>query len=576
MASYLAINAAMILFLIFCIVLAGRLESPIHLVRKMASCVALTFSKVLDPKNPLYLDDDCREDKVDWEFGFTTVQKGVPTDSHSAEIVGDLNKSSDMLENGQAAVADQTRKRDMKEKGFSTNDFPEFKLVNPDEIVDPATLNNGNFPHEDVDDDESLNSEASDDSSLQPYDLSDDYADLKKKFSQLTDVIAALRKPDNPDGVEGALDAAESLVRASPDELKHVAGDLARALMQVRCSDMAVEGEEESAEERRHRALVALLVMSPFESLDSLTKLLYSPNIDVSQRILILDVMTDAAEELADTKVTSVKHETRSLISTISEDQQWFIPSSRGPPGAGPWKEISEIGTPLSYYHRYEREIPSKSTQAKLGKSRRWSLRSENIRENQVGLKNKFPVYAAAFMLPAMQGFDKKRHGVDLLGRDFVVLGKLIHMLGVCIKCTAMHPEASALVPSLLDMLSSRAISHHKEPYVRRSALFTASCILIALHPSYVASALVEGNQEISRGLEWMRTWALHVAESDPDAECSTLAMTCLKLHSEMALQASRSLESRGHLALKGSGAPSDGLRREIIMPYSNMPHIDL
>ncbi|KAM5575118.1 hypothetical protein ABKV19_014187 [Rosa sericea] len=33
-----------------------RLESPNHLVRKMASTVALVFSKVIDPKNPLYLD----------------------------------------------------------------------------------------------------------------------------------------------------------------------------------------------------------------------------------------------------------------------------------------------------------------------------------------------------------------------------------------------------------------------------------------------------------------------------------------------------------------------------------------
>lgn len=73
-------------------------------------------------------------------------------------------------------------------------------------------------------------------------------------------------------------------MRASPDELTHVAGDLARTLVQVRCSDSAVEGEEESAEEKRQRALVALLVTCPFQSLDTLNKLLYSPNVDVSQR----------------------------------------------------------------------------------------------------------------------------------------------------------------------------------------------------------------------------------------------------------------------------------------------------
>ena len=49
--------------------------------------------------------------------------------------------------------------------------------------------------------------------------------------------------------VEKALDVAEKLVRASPDELSHVASDLVRTLVQVRCSELAVEGEEESAED---------------------------------------------------------------------------------------------------------------------------------------------------------------------------------------------------------------------------------------------------------------------------------------------------------------------------------------
>lgn len=68
--------------------------------------------------------------------------------------------------------------------------------------------------------------------------------------------------------------------------------------------------------------------------------------------------------------------------------------------------------------------------------------------------------------------------------------------------------------------LNCRGISHHPEAYVRKSALFAASCILLALNPTYVASALVEGNTEISRGLEWVRTWALSVAEADTDKEC--------------------------------------------------------
>lgn len=45
------------------------------------------------------------------------------------------------------------------------------------------------------------NSDVSSDSSLPPYDLSDDDTDLKIKFSQLVDVVGALRKSDDADGV---------------------------------------------------------------------------------------------------------------------------------------------------------------------------------------------------------------------------------------------------------------------------------------------------------------------------------------------------------------------------------------
>lgn len=59
---------------------------------------------------------------------------------------------------------------------------------------------------------------------------------------------------------------------------------------------------------------------------------------------------------------------------------------------------------------------------------------------------------------------------------------------------------------------------------MRRAVLFAAACVLVALHPTYISSTLLEGNAEISTGLEWIRTWALDVAESDTDKECYTVS----------------------------------------------------
>ncbi|CAB88328.1 putative protein [Arabidopsis thaliana] len=523
-----------------------RLENPGDLVRKMASSIAFMFSKVIDPKNPLYLDDSITDNAIDWEFGLQTASITNTMENGDGE-----NKRSASL----TEVNESSRRNKQKENRKSKN-ISAFVLADPNEIVDLATLNcDTESDKDDGDDDASVSSDNSSVTSLEPYDLMDDDKDLGKQFTHLVDVVGALRKTDDADGVEKAIYVAEKLVRASPDELTHIAGDLARTLVQVRCSDIAIEGEEDSAEEKRQRALIALLVTRPFESLETLNNILYSPNVDVSQRIMILDVMAEAARELANSKTLKPKHEARGpLISNISDPQPWYLPSN----ASTPWKKVSETGSfHLNWANRFERELQSKPGQTKKGKSRRWSLKSADRDQNSTDWsQNRFPLYAAAFMLPAMKEFDKKRHGVDLLGRDFVVLGKLVHMLGVCMQCASMHPEASALAISLLDMLQRREVCNHPEAYVRRAVLFAASSVLVSLHPSYIVSTLVEGNLDLSRALEWIRTWALQIADSDIDRDCYTMALSCLQLHAEMALQTSRALESTGGSSSSSSIRP--------------------
>lgn len=190
-------SSSYVLFLL----LAGRLESPNPLVRKMAGSVALAFSKVIDPKNPLYLDDSCSGDIIDWEFGLATADKGNLDTSDCTE--------KDVLKSKASISAPERDLNHTANRGISNNvksktkKLSEFKFVDPDEIIDPVTLNNelGSDIDDDDDDNASENSESSSDSSLQPYDLSDDDTDLKRKFSQLVDVVGALRKSDDVDGV---------------------------------------------------------------------------------------------------------------------------------------------------------------------------------------------------------------------------------------------------------------------------------------------------------------------------------------------------------------------------------------
>lgn len=54
----------------------GRLENFDELVRKMVSGIVLVFFMVVDSKNFFYLDDSCRGESIDWEFGLVVFNKG--------------------------------------------------------------------------------------------------------------------------------------------------------------------------------------------------------------------------------------------------------------------------------------------------------------------------------------------------------------------------------------------------------------------------------------------------------------------------------------------------------------------
>lgn len=172
--------------------LAGRLESPADIVRKMGSSVALAFSKVIDPKNPLYLDDSFKGETIDWEFGFATSNSKDKT-------INAMNTASIMP----AKISSEgTSSRTDRKVKHTRKSLPEPKMVDPDEIIDPATLGyETGSDYNDDDDYASESSGASSDSSLQPYDLSDDDSDLKTKLSHLVDVVGALRKTDDVNGV---------------------------------------------------------------------------------------------------------------------------------------------------------------------------------------------------------------------------------------------------------------------------------------------------------------------------------------------------------------------------------------
>lgn len=159
----------------------------------MARAVALVFSRVVDPKNPLYLDDDYSEN-IDWDFGFTSQRKNVLDNGETSQ-----SEATGSLPNERESVTHAQRQKDMNHYADNDGKMILEKRVNPSKVSNPSMPSNELISAEE-EDDCSKNSDASSDS-LEPYDLPDDNDADTDKFSQLGDISAALRKPDDPDGV---------------------------------------------------------------------------------------------------------------------------------------------------------------------------------------------------------------------------------------------------------------------------------------------------------------------------------------------------------------------------------------
>lgn len=69
-----------------------------------------------------------------------------------------------------------------------------------------------------------------------------------------------------------------------------------------------------------------------------------------------------------------------------------------------------------------------------------------------------------------------------------------------------------------------RAVANHREAYVRRAALYAASRVIVALHPSQVVDAIVGTDSSIASGLGWVREWALGIANNETDSDCATVS----------------------------------------------------
>uniref|UniRef100_A0A665V636 Telomere length regulation protein TEL2 homolog n=1 Tax=Echeneis naucrates TaxID=173247 RepID=A0A665V636_ECHNA len=325
------------------------------------------------------------------------------------------------------------------------------------------------------------------DDEFTPYDMSGD-----QEISQasppryLRDCLETLMTSEDPVRVELSLKAAEGLVRKNVFTAKEISVQMTKVLLHIE-DKYNINGFLVY----RQTTMVALTVTDCIPVSQYLTTEFYSLNYSLRQRLDILEVLALAAQELS--KPITEKSDLSIGIAASTD----LTPS----PGDNPvhWREV------------VEKRIQSKTKRL-----------SKGAKPPAKASPNRFAPVAGHFFFPLLRNYDKPQVTFDLLGSDHLVLGRLIHTLGLFMHLAVNAPViASQMGRALLDFVW--AVRYHVDQMVRRGVLF-AVCSAFLSMPSQ--NLLVD----LSAQLFETRTWLSDVADGDPDADCRSLAAQSLVL----------------------------------------------
>ncbi|XP_018537333.1 telomere length regulation protein TEL2 homolog [Lates calcarifer] len=325
------------------------------------------------------------------------------------------------------------------------------------------------------------------DDELTPYDMSGDQEmNQASPPRYLRDCLETLISSEDPVRVELSLKVAESLVRKNVFAAKEISVQLTKVLLHME-DKYSINGFLSL----RQATMVALAATDCIPVTQYLTTEFYSLNYSLRQRLDILEVLALAAQELS--QPFTEKRDPSISVATSADLAPY--------PGDNPihWRQV------------VEKRIQSKTKR----------LRKGATQPPAKATPNRYAPVAGHFFFPLLRNYDKPQVTFDLLGSDHLVLGRLIHTLGLFMHLAVNAPIAAQMGRALLDFVW--AVRYHVDQMVRRGVLFAVCSVFLSM-PSQ--NLLLD----LSDQLFETRTWLADVAEGDPDADCRSLAVQSLVL----------------------------------------------
>ncbi|XP_030068391.1 telomere length regulation protein TEL2 homolog isoform X2 [Microcaecilia unicolor] len=331
-------------------------------------------------------------------------------------------------------------------------------------------------------------SELDSDDELVPYDMSED-KELKKTKAPvyIRDCIEVLTGSEDVEKLEATLGVLKGLILKNQAMTKEVSVELVKVLLHLED-----KSNLECFTELRHGAMVAVTVTDPISVSQYLSAQFYSMNYSLRQRMDILDVLAIAAQELSQPKAPSSQGP---AVQTLSKQV-------KSDPDSGISKDWKKI---------VQERIESKTRRFAKGASR----------PDPEPIPNRYNSVAGYFFFPLIRNFDRPLATFDLLGDDRLVLGRLLHTLGILIYCALHTMVAAQMGKALLELVWS--LRFHTDPYVRQSLLFCISTTLLSVPSERLLTDMADELLE-------MQSWLADVAEKDPDVDCRKLSLQSLLL----------------------------------------------
>ncbi|KAG7506690.1 hypothetical protein JOB18_012547 [Solea senegalensis] len=328
-------------------------------------------------------------------------------------------------------------------------------------------------------------SELDSDDELTPYDMSGDgEMNQASPPCYLRDCLETLMSSEDSVRVELSLKVAESLVRKNVFATREISVQLTKVLLHME-DKYNITGFLSL----RQATMVALTASDCVPVTQYLTTEFYSLNYSLRQRLDMLEVLALAAQELS--KPLAERRD--SPVCTADS------------------ADLMTGDNPLHWREVVDKRIQSKTKRRSKG----------STQPSAKAAPNRFAPVAGHFFFLLLRNYDKPQMTFDLLGGDHLVLGRMIHTLGLFMHLAVNAPIAAQMGRALLDFVW--AVRYHTDQMVRRGVLFAVCSVFLSMPSQNLLT-------DLSDQLFETRTWLADVAEGDPDADCRSLAVQSLVL----------------------------------------------